>query len=51
VNLDIPMKKLHPRYHDTAEDSTLFYSAGDSNDNETDSDPRWNELKKIKNKD
>ncbi|MDZ7604507.1 MAG: DUF177 domain-containing protein [Cyclobacteriaceae bacterium] len=51
VTLEIPMKKLHPRYHEKSEETPIIFTGGDSDDNESDSDPRWNELKKIKNKD
>lgn len=51
IGLAIPMKKLHPRYHDDSpEEGTVVYSSEPdsrrSSDAET--DPRWNELKRLK---
>jgi len=51
VTLEIPMKKLHPRYGEKPGETTIVFTSGDSDNSESDSDPRWNELKKIKNKD
>ena len=51
VTLEIPMKKLHPRFQNNAADSTIVYTTGDSDRKIIDTDPRWNELRKIKNKD
>ncbi len=54
IALAIPIKKLHPRFEDEAEDDDLpgkiVYSSGaegDDNDSD-DTDPRWNILKKLK---
>ncbi len=50
VSVEIPMKKLHPRFKDESVDDQIIYSSTD--DRETsDIDPRWSELKKLKNKD
>jgi uncharacterized protein len=57
VVLAIPMKKLHPRYADEHQSSdyhfTLVYSSQDSptasDESESEPDPRWNVLKKLKN--
>jgi len=51
VTLEIPMKKLHPRFQEKPSETPIVFTTGDSDDNESDSDQRWNELKKIKNKD
>jgi uncharacterized protein len=56
IMLDIPMKKLHPKFEEDEEkdeeDESLIYSSEDSdedNDDENnDSDPRWDILKKLK---
>ena len=48
LTLAIPMKKLHPRYQDEEELSITNESeARESSDEPI--DPRWNELKKLKN--
>lgn len=48
INVAIPMKKLHPRYsNESAEDQIIFSSNDDKEEN---LDPRWGELKKLKNK-
>jgi uncharacterized metal-binding protein YceD (DUF177 family) len=51
VMLEIPMKKLHPRYQDNTGETPIVYTSGDSDNDESGADQRWNELKKIKNKD
>ena len=55
IALDVPMKKLHPRYHEEEEDGDsegkIIYSSGPSKDGGPDSediDPRWEKLKKLK---
>jgi uncharacterized protein len=55
ICLQVPMKKLHPRYqHEAdAEDSEgkIIYSSGDTNadaESGDDIDPRWEKLKKLK---
>ena len=50
VSVDIPMKKLHPRFdNESAEDQIIFSSSDEREENET-TDPRWSELKKLKKK-
>lgn len=55
LSLEIPMKKLHPRYGDDFGDveEKLIYSSDDESDSENvknDSiDPRWLKLKELKN--
>jgi uncharacterized metal-binding protein YceD (DUF177 family) len=53
ISLGIPLKKLHPKFRDEAEDDSegkIVYSSGTSDDkkDEEDTDPRWNILKKLK---
>lgn len=52
IALAIPMKKLHPRFEETAddEDTPLVYSSKDATppDQDNDIDPRWDKLKKLK---
>ena len=60
IGLDIPMKRLHPRYQNEAdhnpggEPSTFFYSSAPTSEGETEFeaglDPRWEKLKELKNK-
>jgi uncharacterized protein len=51
ISLEIPMKKLHPKFrNEEDEDATegkIVYKSG-SNDDDTDIDPRWEKLKKLK---
>ncbi len=53
ITLAIPMKKLHPRYHDDNEEvqeGKLVYTSSTSaveNDPEQLMDPRWEQLKKV----
>jgi uncharacterized metal-binding protein YceD (DUF177 family) len=50
IGVVIPMKKLHPRYmNEPAEDQIIFSSNYDQEEI-SDIDPRWSELKKLKNK-
>ena len=56
IGLEIPMKKLHPRYQnepDTDDDAEgkIIYSSGESThdpESDGDIDPRWEKLKKLK---
>ncbi|MDH5397296.1 MAG: DUF177 domain-containing protein [Cyclobacteriaceae bacterium] len=46
--LELPMKKLHPRFEDEdAEEEKLVYSS-DTNNDDKNIDPRWEALKKLK---
>ena len=49
ISVSIPMKKLHPRFADESEKNQIIYSSNDET-KESDTDPRWSELKKLKNK-
>lgn len=56
IALEVPMKKLHPRFQNEEEDDTtdgkIIYSskpsADDDDNNGEDIDPRWEILKKLK---
>ena len=55
ITLEIPMKKLHPRFQDEEENDDsvgkIIYTSGESSDdnkNGEDIDPRWEKLKKLK---
>lgn len=51
ITVSIPMKKLHPRYNDESWDDQIIYrSAGEDEVENPEPDPRWSELKKLKNK-
>ena len=50
IGVAIPMKKLHPRYKDDPEDNQIIFSSDGDEESETDIDPRWSELKKLKHK-
>ena len=49
ITLTIPMKKLHPRFQDSADEDYVFTtSEAEEESSDSSTDPRWNELKKIK---
>ncbi len=51
ITVSIPLKKLHPRYNDETWDDQIIYISKAENEAEgLDPDPRWSELKKLKNK-
>lgn len=55
IGLEIPMKKLHPKFQDEDEDSegTMIYVSEQEDQNEQEEetiDPRWAALKNLKNK-
>ncbi|MBS1682765.1 MAG: DUF177 domain-containing protein [Bacteroidetes bacterium] len=47
IALEIPMKKLHPRFRNDENSDTLVYSSA-NNSEEKPIDPRWEVLKKLK---
>lgn len=59
IGLEVPMKKLHPKFHEEEDDNDdefiMIYSSEHENDDsdgqekEQDVDPRWAALKKLKN--
>jgi len=51
ISVAVPMKKLHPRYADEPEDDQIIYTSGDEQEEKSEIDPRWIELKKLKHKD
>ena len=52
ISVAIPMKKLHPRYNEEIDEDQIIYSSNeDEEENKAEIDPRWIELKKLKNKD
>ena len=52
IGLEIPLKKLHPRYDNEVDtEDTLFYSSeNEKNPQDPDVDPRWETLKSLKKK-
>ncbi len=50
INIAIPMKKLHPRYSNESTEDQIIFSSKDDKEEISDMDPRWGELKKLKNK-
>lgn len=53
IALEIPLKKLHPRYAGEPDDDTsegrIIYTSGESFESGSDDiDPRWEKLKKLK---
>jgi len=50
ISVAIPMKRLHPRYKDDPDDNQIIFSSESDEDQDTDIDPRWSELKKLKHK-
>lgn len=49
IALAIPMKKLHPRFQDEADEGGIIYSSGPDEEEkkEDEIDPRWEMLKKL----
>ncbi|MEQ8927702.1 MAG: DUF177 domain-containing protein [Fulvivirga sp.] len=50
IGLEIPMKKLHPRFNDESEEDEMVYTDEETknDDNSEATDPRWEALKKLK---
>jgi len=48
IALQIPMKKLHPRFKDDENKEGLVYTSATKDDDEEKIDPRWEALKKLK---
>jgi len=49
ISLEIPMKKLHPKFQDDSDDNEVIYKSEFSDDSqEASTDPRWEALKKLK---
>ncbi len=56
LTLAVPMRKLHPRYVQDGEEVPFFFSTAEEEqpeqiETQDTTDPRWSELKKLKNKD
>jgi len=49
IALEIPMKKIHPRFADSPDEEGIIYSSNDEKAEEKIADPRWEALKKLKN--
>jgi uncharacterized metal-binding protein YceD (DUF177 family) len=47
ISLEVPMKKLHPKFKDENEIDELIYSSKEEN-KKAEVDPRWEALKKLK---
>lgn len=50
ISVAIPMKKLHPRYKNDSLEDKIVFSSNVENEGNSEIDPRWSELKKLKNK-
>lgn len=50
VLLSIPVKKLHPRFYSDGAITDFFVRYGSDDENKQDNDPRWDALKRIKQK-
>ncbi|WP_421762559.1 YceD family protein [Ekhidna sp.] len=49
ISLEIPMKKLHPKFQDESEsDGMIYISEAEEESQEESVDPRWEALKKLK---
>lgn len=48
ISVEIPMKKLHPRYEDEQSEDELIYTSGEVDEEQQPIDPRWSKLKEIK---
>jgi len=51
IALEIPIKKLHPRFENETEDETegkIIYTSSTGEPDEEVNDPRWEKLKKLK---
>ncbi|MEO0405454.1 MAG: DUF177 domain-containing protein [Bacteroidota bacterium] len=48
INLEVPMKKLHPKFQDNNEDDELIFTSETKEVEEKSVDPRWEALKKLK---
>ena len=48
IHLEIPMKKVHPKYQDSDESDEMIFSSEKEEQKEDRVDPRWEALKKLK---
>lgn len=50
IGLNIPMKKLHPKFEGQESPDLIYQSEADEEESEETIDPRWEALKKLSNK-
>ncbi|MEM6737008.1 MAG: DUF177 domain-containing protein [Bacteroidota bacterium] len=50
VNLEVPMKKLHPKFQDDNENDEMIFTSPLRDKKEETIDPRWEVLKSLRNK-
>ncbi|MEO9485028.1 MAG: DUF177 domain-containing protein [Ekhidna sp.] len=49
ISLEVPMKKLHPKFQDESENDEMIYVSDPQKESQEESiDPRWEALKKLK---
>lgn len=49
INLEVPMKKLHPKFQNEEESDEMIYSSKEDKEAKDETvDPRWEALKKLK---
>ena len=48
IGIEIPMKRLHPRYVDETEEDEMVYTDENTGNKDRAADPRWAALKKLK---
>ena len=48
ISLEVPMKKLHPKFENESNEDELFYSSNSDEEKQENVDPRWEALKKLK---
>lgn len=47
IHLEIPMKKLHPKFQNEEESDEMIYKSDDEKKEDNEVDPRWEALKKL----
>ncbi len=50
ICISVPLKKLHPRYKNDSLEDKIVFTSNIENEENSEIDPRWSELKKLKNK-
>jgi uncharacterized metal-binding protein YceD (DUF177 family) len=51
ISMEVPMKKLHPRYQNEEQNDEEFYFSSENEDRDNrkeEIDPRWEALKKLR---
>ena len=51
ITIEVPMKKLHPKFDDENESDELIYSSSENTKEKKEIDPRWEALNKLKSED